>query len=242
MMPSALWSAFEATWPAASTEALGPWLIREGRGGGKRVSSAQATGPWQEKEIADAENAMLRLGQTPLFRVRPDSDPALDAALAARGYGVVDPVIAYAAPTKLLSQPEPEPLSIFAHWPPLAICNILWAEGGIRGERLAIMERAARPKAALLARAEDRPVGAAFAAISGHVAGLHALCVPEKARRKGYGRLLLRGAAAWALQSGAEQLVLIVTAANLPARALYTSLGMEVVGQYHYRQAAGQNR
>lgn len=236
-MTSALWRALEASWPAAHARTVGPWLIREGRGGGKRVSSASATGAWQPGDLPMAEAAMCALGQRPLFQIRPDQDAALDLALAARGYDVVDPVLAYAAPAPDLAVPAPPPLSAFAIWPPLAICTALWAEGGITGERLAIMARAPGPKAALLARAEDRPVGVAFVALSQDIAAVHALVIRPGVRRQGHGQMLLRAAAGWAVEHGASRLALLVTAANLPARGLYASLGMEVVGQYHYRQA-----
>ena len=44
MTPDALFSdtlfaVMETTWPAASVQQVGPWLIREGQGGGKRVSA-----------------------------------------------------------------------------------------------------------------------------------------------------------------------------------------------------------
>ena len=33
-------AAMEATWPAASRRQVGPFVIRDGQGGGKRVSAA----------------------------------------------------------------------------------------------------------------------------------------------------------------------------------------------------------
>jgi GNAT superfamily N-acetyltransferase len=54
-------------------------------------------------------------------------------------------------------------------------------------------------------------------------------------RRAGIGGNLLRRAAVWAGENGAHALGLAVTKANAPARALYASLGMKAVGQYHYR-------
>ena len=44
-----------------------------------------------------------------------------------------------------------------------------------------------------------------------------------------------RPAACWAEAEGATTLALAVTTRNAAARALYASLGMAVVGQYHYR-------
>ncbi len=46
---------------------------------------------------------------------------------------------------------------------------------------------------------------------------------------------MIAAAAAWAAEQGADTVALVVTEANAPARALYSSLGMAPVGQYHYR-------
>lgn len=235
MTPETLSDVMEATWPPAARWRDGPWLIRDGRGGGKRVAAATAAAPFSPKDIPQAETAMLALHQTPLFLIRQGEDE-LDTLLAARGYGVVDPVVAYAAPCAALAQPAPPPLAGFPHWPPLAIVRDLWAEGGIGPARVDVMQRVQAPKTAILSRSNDRPTGAAFAALHGQIAMLHALEVTPTARRQGSARNILRFAARWALDQGAETLALVVTKANQPARALYAAIGMEVVGQYHYRQ------
>lgn len=236
-LPSAatLFAVLEATWPAAACARSGPWLIRDGQGGGKRVSAATAAADWVAGDIASAEAEMQALGQTPLFLLR-EGEQALDAALAARGYSVVDPVVIYAASCAAIGTPPPAPLAAFAHWPPLAIAVDLWAAAGIGPARLAVMERVAGPKTAILGRIADRASGAAFVAVDHTCAMLHALEVAPTLRRQGGANNILRLAACWAQDHGAATLSLVVTQANAGARALYASLGMEVVGQYHYRQ------
>lgn len=236
MTPESLASVMEATWPPASSFRCGPFLIRDGQGGGKRVSAATAEAAWTPADIAAAESAMSDLAQPALFLIR-QGDEALDTALAGRGYRVVDPVVAYAAPVAAFADPPPD-LSTFTHWPPLAIAADIWAEGGIGAERRAVMARAAGPRTAILARLDDRCAGACFVAISGDVAMVHALEVAPAFRRRGAARHMLRAACAWAQENGATTLSLVVTSANAPARALYASLGMRLVGQYHYRQKA----
>ncbi len=235
MTPSLLAQVMEATWPPARHIPCGPWLLRDGQGGGKRVSAATAQDAWVDEDIAPAEVAMAELGQDALFLIRPD-DILLDQVLQARGYRIVDPVVAYAAPVSGLADPPPPLMSTFPHWPPLAICARLWAEGGIGPARLAVMERAQGSKCAVLSRANDSPTGTAFVAIHGRHAMLHALEVTPAARRQGSAHNILRAAALWAQQNGADTLSLVVTVANVPARALYASLNMQVVGHYHYRQ------
>lgn len=231
MTPDFLAEVMEATWPTAAVRAVGPFLVREGDGGGQRVSAVSVTGDFS---AADLEV----LGGPELFVVYPGrsaADDALDAALEARGYTVHDPVVAYAAPVAALTGELPF-LAAFPHWPPLETARAIWDEGGIGPGRLRVMERAAGPKTVILARCGDRPAGAAFVARHAGVAMLHAVEVREAQRRKGAGGHLLRAAANWAADQGAETLALVVTARNLAARALYDRAGMRVVGQYHYRR------
>jgi GNAT superfamily N-acetyltransferase len=223
----------EGTWPPAERLACGPFTLRRGLGGGSRVSAATADDLCNDADIAQAEGAMTAMGQRPLFMIRR-GDARLDAALDRRGYSVMDPVVLYAAKVADLG-PPPDPMTAFPHWPPLQIARVLWAEGGIGPARLAVMDRVELPKTAILGRTGDRPSGAAFVALSGPVAFLHALEVTPASRRKGAARALVRAAALWAGEADADWLALAVTKANGPARSLYASLGMQAVGQYHYR-------
>lgn len=235
MTPAMLARVMEATWPPARCHRLGPWLLREGRGGGKRVSAATAEGDWTAADLAVAETAMRDLGQPSLFMIRP-GDERLDAALAQRGYRRLDPVVGYAAPIADLAMPVP-PMSTFPHWPPLEIAVSIWAAAGIGPARLAVMHRVKGARTVILARSHDRAVGAAFVAVSEGVAMLHALEISPVHRRQGSAQNILRAAAIWAQDQGADSLSLMVTEANAAARALYEAIGMRPVGGYHYRQA-----
>lgn len=235
MTPELLYEVMEATWPAADLHRVGPWTIREGNGGGQRVSAATAAEAVEPRDIALAEGAMIQLGQEPLFMIRI-GDENLDAALAARGYHLHDPVVAYAAPTATLAIPAPDPMTAFALWPPLSIAIDLWAEAGIGPGRLSVMDRVIGPKTTILGRINDRAAGVAFVACHGDQAMLHALEVTPGLRRQGSANNIMRAAAIWAQNQGAKQLSLAVTQSNLTARNLYASLDMEVVGTYHYRK------
>lgn len=220
----------DATWPAAAYQRHGPWLIRSGAGGGKRVSAASVAGDWTAADIPQAVAAMQGLGQVPLFLIRAQ-DRDLDDHLDAMGFQIIDPVLVYAAPVARLA----DDAGCYPHWPPLAITREIWAQAGIGPARLDVMERASE-KTAILVRRQDRVAGVAFVAKAGTTAMLHALEVSPPHRRQGSAQNLLTAAADWAQGQGADTISLVVTVANIPARALYEKLGMSVVGGYHYRQ------
>ncbi|WP_373049924.1 GNAT family N-acetyltransferase [Thalassovita aquimarina] len=233
-----LYDVIDATWPAASTRRLGPWLIREGQDGGQRVSAATALDPVTPEDIPQAEQAMQDLGQPRLFQIR-DGQQELDAMLADRGYVVVDPVNFWIGPVDDIATEFPPPVTAFAVWEPLAIQIDIWAAGGIGPDRIAVMNRVAPPKTSLLGRLNDSPAGSAFVGIHDGIAMLHALEVLPHQRKQGMARWFMRLAAFWARDNGARHLSVVCTQENEAANRLYQSLGMSLAGQYHYRKHQG---
>ena len=199
------------------------------------MSAASRVGTVTDADIAAAETAMQTIGQKRLFCLWP-GDEALDAQLAARGYDILDPVNIYACPaTHLTDLPIPR-VTVFNVWEPLAIMREIWAQGGIGPERLAVMDRVQGPKTGQLMRRSDQPAGTGFVAIHDGIAMMHALEILPDHRRQGMGAWAMRAAAFWALDNGAQTLSVICTKANVGANGLYQALGMEIVGEYHYRQ------
>ncbi|MDM8168791.1 GNAT family N-acetyltransferase [Roseovarius sp.] len=230
-----LYGVIDATWaPAAMTQA-GPWTIREGQGGGQRVSAATANGPVTEGDLPQAEAAMRALGQTPLFMIRKGDD-ALDSTLDARGYKVVDPVNLWIGPAQPLADAAGPRAKAYAVWEPLAIQVDMWADGGIGPGRIAVMHRVAGPKTSIIGRFEHTPAATAFVGLHAGVGMIHALEVPAALRRKGVAARACRQAALWTVQNGGTFISALCTQANTGANALYASLGLGVVGQYHYRK------
>ncbi len=234
MTPPDYLAGIDATWPAARYTDLGPWVLRQGDGGGKRVSSASAKGDVTPADIIAAEEAMMQMEQTPLFQIRLH-DHALDTQLAALNYRLIDPVRILAAPIEALTSSTPPPISTFLLPDPLEIMKELWAEGGIGPERLAVMQRVGLPKTSVLGRVKDRASGVAFAAIHEKTVFCHALEVTEGLRRQGTAVNMLRAAAIWAQENGAETFATLVLDNNSAARALFSSLNFQDVGHYHYR-------
>jgi len=225
----------DVTWPAAGYLRLGPFQLRQGQGGGSRVSAASALGPVPGADVAAAGAAMQAMGQKRIFCLRPGEE-ALDDLLCERGYDILDPVNIYACPVDHLTDTLVPGVTVFPAWEPLAIMREIWAQGGIGPERLAIMHRVKGPKTGLLLRHDDKPAGTVFVAAQDGVAMVHALEILPAHRRQGVGRWAIRAAAFWAKDNGAHTLSVICTKANNGANGLYHSLGMEIVGEYHYRQ------
>lgn len=236
----ALFRVLESSWPAAAKYDRHGWIIREGRGGGKRVSAATAASPGGRRlpDIRTAEEEMNRLGQRPLFMIR-QGDAGLDRALHDRGYGIVDPVTFYSGNPGELAVGEPNgPDAVFGDLP-LAVQKRIWADGGVGSSRLAVMMRVRGPRAWILGRKDDRPAGTVFVAIHDGIAMVHALYVRPRFRGKGMGRQLMSAAAGWSCRRSARFLILAVTRDNAAAAKLYRSLGMIRVGDYHYRMMPG---
>ena len=232
--PDTLLRVLDATWPAARYVEQGPWLLREGKGGGQRVSAATPKTTVSETDIDVAETGMADLDQPSIFMIRTE-DAALDHWLEQRGYDVVDPVTAYVSRVEELVAEMPL-AEVFPVWPPMAVQREIWLRGGIGPARIAVMERVEGAKTTLLARKGDIPAGVAFVGIDDDVAMLHALEVQPDQRRTGLGRKLLQGAARWAMGNGAAWISLMVTTANTPANRLYQDLAMTPGAGYHYRR------
>lgn len=228
-----LYTIIDGTWPAAVKQAIGPWTVRLDSSGSSRVGAATAETDYHEQDIPLAEQAMIEGGQRPLFQIREGEEP-LDRMLAARGYQIKDPVNMYAVEIeKVVGQLDPD--RTLEVWPPLAVQAEIWAAGGIGPARIAIMNRAREPKTTILGRVDDTPAGTAYVAIAADCAMIHALEVANTHRRMGLARALTCAAANWAQAQGAAYMTLVTTQVNGGANALYASLGMSLVGQYHYR-------
>jgi GNAT superfamily N-acetyltransferase len=224
-----LFNAIDETWPPRTLTKLEDWIIREGCGGGQRVSATSGSG-----DIVAAEKAMIALGQNKLFMVQ-DQQIALDAELASRGYVFKDPVDLFVGDAKVLADGfHPKLDAIFAKFP-MPILAEIWAKGGIGSARLNVMERAVCDKAFIMGRIGDRAAAAAFIAASNGICMAHAVEVLTNKRRQGIAERMMRAAAWWGLQQGAETLCVLAAQANKNAQRLYRKMGMETVGQYHYR-------
>ena len=84
---------------------------------------------------------------------------------------------------------------------------------------------------ALHARRADAPAGFILLQIAGDAAEVLTLAVRPERRREGAGSVLLKAGLERALEAGAASLILDVSEANAPARALYEHLGFNEIAR-----------
>jgi len=229
-----IFAAMDVTWPAAEVFCAGSWSFRRGLGGGKRVSAATTDSAQSDDQISLAEAEMSRIGQNPLFMIKPEN-AALDRQLAARKYRIVDPVLVFCGRVEAIAAINPAPLDAIPCEAPLALMVGMWKTAGIDAARLDVMRRTKVTKTHLFSRHKETPAGVAFVACDGEIAMLHALDVTHDCRRFGVARKMLGRAAIWAREQGASYLSTVTTGQNLPAQRLFTGVGMQVTTKYHYR-------
>lgn len=228
------YEVIDATWPAAARSKINTVTIRDGQGGGKRASAATVDGELDLADLERAEQAMADLDQDALFMIR-QGDEALDVLLENQGYKVVDPVTIYAIDAEVIATQRPPRTVAIQVWEPLRIMEEIWALGGIGPDRIGVMHRACDPKSGFISRWQDKPGGAFFTAMHNGIVMVHALEILPYQRRLGLGRWAMIRAAFWTLDNGGHTIAAVCTKSNTEANALYASLGMNVVGQYHYR-------
>jgi GNAT superfamily N-acetyltransferase len=231
---SDIFEAIDVTWPAEEFLEIPKWRLRRSANGGKRVSAATAIGATNFSDIKLAENKMAQWYQDKLFMIKKN-EILLDEALSASGYRVIDPTNIWSISSKNLSIQKTLPVKTFTIFPPLAIQRELWRASHIPPSRIEIMDRVKTHKTTIFGRINAKPAASAFVAVSNEVAMVHALVVDQKCRQQGMGKFVMQKVGSWAYQMGAESVVALCTEKNCSANILYKSLGMQVIGKYHYR-------
>ena len=117
----------------------------------------------------------------------------------------------------------------------MAIQKELWMANGIDASKIAIMDRVKTPKTTIFGRINAKPAASAFVAVVNKIAMVHALIVDQKYQRQGMGKFVMQKVGAWAHQQGAESVAALCTKHNQSANNFYKILGMQVIGEYHYR-------
>ena len=231
---SSIFETIDLTWPAEEFLELTEWKLRKSIKGGKRVSAVTAIGKSGIPAIQFVENTLEEWCQDKLFMIKAGEN-SLDEALKERGYCIVDPTNIWSISAEALSMQQIPPVTAFSIFPPLAIQRELWIANGIDASRIEIMDRVKTPKTTIFGRINAKPAASAFVAVSNKIAMVHALIVDHKFQRQGMGKHVMQKVGVWAHQQGAESVVVLCTKQNQSANNFYKILGMQVIGEYHYR-------
>jgi GNAT superfamily N-acetyltransferase len=97
----------------------------------------------------------------------------------------------------------------------------------------------ARAQAFATVRDDDGVIAIGRVAVDAGWAGITALEVAERARRRGLAQQVTAALSHWALDAGVDRCYLQVAGENAPALAMYERLGFRQHHDYHYRLAPG---
>lgn len=234
-------------WPALHQVLFDGWVVRLTRGFTKRANSVTplyaSTQPLLAK-VRYCEDLYAREGLRAIFRMTTIGEQnVLDELLASRGYEAADPtrvlnVSLGGRDFRVADAFADSTLSSF-----LAAYTRLSASPDIDGN---VAASVADLHAAVLAAIrgetvfgslldDGKRVACGMAVVEGEVAGLFDVVVHPDARRRGHGRALVESLLARATEMGARHAYLQVLDDNGAARALYETLGFELLYEYRYR-------
>lgn len=235
-----------ATWPALETTRYDGWDLRAAAGVTKRSNSVSpltaATLPLPDL-IVWCERWYRTRGLAPAFRLTELADPALEPALAARGYEL-DPWV------DVMTRPlaaAPPPSDVHLDRRPSDGWFARFVERRFAPQTPPSVVRAmlaSRMAPTVFASIEERGaiLATGIAAVhDGHVAVYTMHTVPER-RREGLGSRLLAGLLAWGAGQGADVAFLQVHSETPGARRMYDGAGFEPVYRYRYRLGVGPGR
>ena len=237
------WCVEEAclnAWPALREVLLEGWLVRFSEGLTRRANSANPLGPASPVDPSGFE-ALYRLSGLPtIFRVLTLIDASVDDRLADAGYtregescvlyGPIEDVETIRDPdVRLLDQPS---LEWFVAMAALQAHSTQQATTYRR-----IVSQLAVPAAFAALSNDTGTVALAYGALHSGLLCYESVITDSNSRRRGYSRRIIAAVAAWAKDQGATGACLEVESDNLPARALYSAVGLkrQLYG-YHYRR------
>jgi len=231
--------AFQA-WPALETQSSFGWVQRFAGGYTKRANSINAIedgARFTPDAMAELERPYRERDQPPVWRLTPLAPAAADAALAGRGYRLIDQSLVQRArlderftpdaSVEIAAAPPPVWLAGFAGLSPVAPHH--------RETMARMLHSIAAPVGFASVVDDGQPLAFALGVVDGDHVGLFDVLVAPAARRRGLARRLTQSIGAWGRSHGARFGYLQVVATNIAALPLYADLGFETVYSYAYR-------
>ena len=232
-------------WPALKEIFYDGWLIRLAEGETRRTNSVNVLGRGAyalDEKIAYCERVYRAHGLPAYFRIRSNDDPALEQALAARGFRAEDETRTLHMDFARTPPPGAGDGVELASAPPsdewLAAHDRFCGRPPARDDiRRRLLDLVGLPIAFAATRDETGAiVSVAYGAVHDRLVSLQWVATDPVRRREGLSRGTLAALLGWAQAMGAEGACLQVLASNAPAIRLYGGLGFDrELYRYHYR-------
>lgn len=232
-------------WPATNTYYDGAWAIRLTAGHpAKRINSVTPLDPADHADLEDriqrATERFKAFGRPLIFRQSPLAPVDLDNILDARGWPRFDETIVMTVELdtiKFGDAIEQLPTRDTGNWVDDVIAMNKYDTDLKPGLSELVGSIEASVGLFITGNTEGGPCTAAMCVHDNDLAGLFEVVTHADYRQQGRGRQIVVAALQWAKNHGAKQGWLQVVASNLPAMALYQSLGFEEIYRYAYRKA-----
>jgi len=244
-------------WPAAEQVVVDGWRLRAASGVTRRANSALPSGGLPSGGLPAALDERLDVvrefyverGLPVLVQV---SDPDLDAALDARGWGRHTPTLVMTGPVRTgpgppLRQDTPDDRLELSPTAGPEWLDCWWAVDGRGGEQELQVARTclsaiASPACFVRLRAfgqrgdrAGRVVAVGRGVVKSGWLGVYAMAVLPEHRSRGHGREVLAALTRWGLDAGAQAAFLQVAQDNRRAQQLYAAGGFAPAYGYSYR-------
>jgi ribosomal protein S18 acetylase RimI-like enzyme len=241
------WRVEEAcrnAWPAPRELLLDGWIFRLFGGSYRRPNAVSPLkGPRRAAELViPAAEALYRAyGQAVIFRVIEIADD-IDALLAAEGYALGEAVLTLAADLRRPGAEMPPDLSFSSEASPEWLkAKQGWDKTSDADHQTyrTMLATIVAPKIFAALTLDGQIVSRAYGVLHDGLLVLESVATHPEYRQRGLGRQAIGGLLAWGRAAGAEAACLQVVADNMPALALYRSLGFRhELYRYHYRTKA----
>lgn len=227
----------DRAWPAVERASLGGWILNAASGFSGRLNACWPLGPAPGGMAAaiDAVEAWYGArGLPPVFKPA-GPQPALETALAARGYRPRTPTLMMTADLAAApAAPDRVTASAAADAAFEQVFLGSQADPLDAAERIGAFRRVSPPRLFARIDVDGAPAAIGGSAVEGDWVGIFGMRTLERYRRQGLARDIVAALLAGAWRVGARRAYLQVEAPNAPAIALYEGFGFSRAYAYSY--------
>lgn len=233
--------AAATAWPAIERASLGEWVLFAGDGFSRRRNSVVPTGPLPNDLAGHLDDAAAWYGARrlpALYRITPTCDPAVDDALAHRGFSFESPVLVM---TRSLPADEVSGNIVASsvatdEWISTEL-DAFGIDRSLADPWLAAIRSVPSPARFVMSVDGAQPAGAGFGVVVDGLLGVFEMAVLPGDRCRGHAKRMVSALHSFGYREGAEQAFLQVVEDEDAAVGLYRSVGYEVSHRYWYRRA-----